>query len=134
MPKVLKSTYYLDESGNKILEKLSNKKTTLTDSDTDYPTCKAVKTAVDAKQETNLYYSNVSASTWVADTTYTGYGFKCDLTASGVTSSMYPIVTLGAVEAISGNYHPICNSGTNIVTIYSKVNTTITIPLIKILK
>ena len=30
-------------------ENLANKKTTITDSDDDYPTCKAVKTAVDAK-------------------------------------------------------------------------------------
>jgi hypothetical protein len=33
-------------------EAVSNKKTTLTDSDTDYPTCKAVKTAVDANNQT----------------------------------------------------------------------------------
>ena len=46
MPKILKSSYYLDENGNEILEKLANKKTTLTDSDTDYPTCKAVNTAI----------------------------------------------------------------------------------------
>jgi hypothetical protein len=83
---------------------------------------------------TNLYFTNVTGSTWVADTTYAGYGYKCDLAASGVTASMYPIVTFGATESISGNYLPICESGTNIVTIYSKVNTSIVIPLIKVLK
>jgi hypothetical protein len=87
-----------------------------------------------AKQNTNLYYTNITGSTWVADTTYAGYGYKCDLAASGVTASMYPIVTFGATESISGNYLPICESGTNIVTIYSKVNTSIVISLIKVLK
>ena len=104
MPKILKSSQYLDEEGNEIL------------------------------QLKNLTFSNVSAATWVADTTYASYGYKCDLTTTGVTSSMIAEVIFAHAESISGNYSPICVTGANIVTIYSKVNTTITIPTILVSK
>lgn len=87
-----------------------------------------------AKQDANLEFTNVTVSTWVADTTYSGYGYKCDLPASGVTSTMIAFVNLGHTQAISGNYSPVSNTGTDIVTIYSKVNTTITVPSIIVFK
>ena len=34
-------------------------------------------------------------------------------------------------EATSGNYAPVCTTGTDSVTIYGKVNDSITIPVIK---
>lgn len=71
---------------------------------------------------------------WVSDTTYSGYGYKAVITISGVTSSMLAEVTFGHTESISGNYSPVCLTGTNSVTIYSKVNTGITIPTILIQK
>ena len=116
-------------------ENAANKKTSLTDnSDTYYPSQKAVKTAVDAKQDKNLKFTDTSASSWVADTTYSGYGYKCELTLSGVTSTDIAEVTYAHAEAISGNYSPISLTVTDKVTIYSKVNTTITIPTILINK
>ena len=72
-------------------------------------------------------FNNVEASTWVADSTYSGYGYKCEISISGVLSTDYASVTFAHSEAISGNYSPICLTSTDKVTIYSKVNTTITI-------
>ena len=79
-------------------------------------------------------FTDVAVSNWVADTTYSGYGYKCEIAISGVLSTDYVEVILGHTEAVSGNYSPICVTGTGIVTIYSKVNTTIIIPTILINK
>lgn len=78
-----------------------------------------------------LRFTNVTASTWVSDSTYQDYGYKCDITCQGVTSDMYIEVVFGVTEATSGDYAPVCLSSSNTVTIYSKVNDSITIPLIK---
>ena len=72
-------------------------------------------------------FTDVAASTWVADTTYTNYGYKCEITISGVLSTDYASVNFAHADAISGNYSPICLTATDKVTIYSKVNTSITI-------
>lgn len=80
-----------------------------------------------------LTFSNISASTWVSDSTYTGYSYKCVLTCNGVTANDYAQVIFAPTEANSGNYANVCLSGTNSVTIYGKVNTSITIPTIVIL-
>ena len=72
-------------------------------------------------------FNDVAASTWVADTTYAEYGYKCELSITGVLSTDYASVTFAHVQAISGNYSPICLTSTDKVTIYSKVNTSITI-------
>lgn len=87
-------------------------------------------------QPVNLKFTNVAANTanWVVDTTYAGYGYKCDLTLAGVTATMIAEIILGHAQAVSGNYSPICESGSGIVTIYSKVNATITIPTILVFK
>lgn len=77
-------------------------------------------------------FNDVAASTWAADTTYTNYGYKCELTISGVLSTDYANVVFAHTEAISGNYSPICLTSTNKVTVYSKVNTSITISNITI--
>lgn len=80
-----------------------------------------------------LTFTNVTASTWVSDSTYTGYGYKCVLTCNGVTSSDYAQVIFGPDQANSGNYINICLTGTDSVTIYSKVNTSISIPTIVVM-
>ena len=77
-----------------------------------------------------LSFTNVTASSWVSDSTYTDYGYKCELSLTGVTATMYATVTYGVTEATSGNYAPVCDTGTGTVTIYSKVNDSITIPTI----
>lgn len=80
-----------------------------------------------------LFFTNVSASSWVVDNTYQDYGYKCELTCNGVTSSDYAQVIFGPTQATNGNYANLCLTGTDSVTIYSKVNTAITIPTIFII-
>lgn len=76
-------------------------------------------------------FTNVSASSWVSDSTYTGFDYKCELTCQGITADSVVMVIFGFTETMSGDYAPICETGENKVTIYSKVNTSITIPVIK---
>lgn len=80
--------------------------------------------------------TSVSASTWVADSTYTGFDYKCEIDVTGydVDSTSFAEVTFDADEAVSGDYAPVCTTGTDTVTIYSKVNTSITIPSILIVR
>lgn len=85
-------------------------------------------------QNKNLVFTNVSASSWVSDSTYTDYGYKCELSCSGVTANDFAQVIFAPTEADSGNYATVCLTGANTVTIYSKVNDTITIPSIVVME
>lgn len=89
---------------------------------------------ISGKQDKNLYFNNKSASSWVASTAYADYGYQCDIACSGVTASMYAEVVFAPGQATSGNYAPVCETFTDKVRIYSKVNTSITIPTILIEK
>lgn len=80
-----------------------------------------------------LKITNISASNWVVDDTYTDYGYKCDLSCPGVTANMFAQVIFAPTEADSGNYSTVAQTGNNIITIYSKVNDTITIPNIVVM-
>lgn len=91
---------------------------------------KTIISRIEALESKNMCFSNVSASSWVIDTTYEDYPYKCDISCSGVNSSHYAEVVFDTAEALSGNYAPVCSTGSSIVTIYSKVNDTITIPTI----
>lgn len=88
---------------------------------------------VNIPQKNTLSFTNVSASSWVSDSTYADYGYKCELSCSGVTSSMFAQVVFAPTEADSGNYATVCLTGSGTVTIYSKVNDTITIPSIVVM-
>lgn len=79
-------------------------------------------------------FTNVSVSTWTADNTYTGYGYRASISLNGVTADMIPQVIFGATEAVSGNYLPVAESYAGGIYIYSKVNTSITIPTIMVQK
>ena len=50
---------------------------------------------------------------------------------TGITENSIVEVIFGIAEATSGDYAPVCLSGANTVTIYSKVNVNIVIPVIK---
>ena len=78
-----------------------------------------------------LLFTNVTASNWVSDNTYSDYGYKCDITCNGITSSSIVHIMFDITEATSGDYAPVCVTSSNTVTIYGKVNTSITIPTIK---
>lgn len=85
----------------------------------------------------NSYFQNVSATTWESNTSVSGYTYRCAIGLSGVNANMYAEVIFDAEEALSGNYAPICQTygqTSGGVYIYAKVNTSITIPTIVIMK
>lgn len=86
--------------------------------------------ALGNKQDKNLLFTSKSANTWIADNTYPDYAYKCVISCTGVTANTYAIVNFAQTEADSGNYATICETGNGTVTIYSKVNDSITIPSI----
>lgn len=93
-----------------------------------------LKDKIEVKQDKNIYFSNIEASNWVDSTEYSEYPYQCDLVCEGVRPEYYPEVVFGASEAASGNYAALCESLTDAVRIYSKVNTSIIIPTIQISK
>ena len=80
--------------------------------------------------ESTAVYHNLSASSWVADTTYEDFSYRCGIAIQGVTSSDYAEVCFGLVESMSGDYASICETYNGGVYIYSEVDNTITIPTI----
>ena len=50
----------------------------------------------------------------------TDYIYSADIECKGITADYMPSVVFGIVEATSGNFAPICNSGDGVVTIYAK--------------
>ena len=76
-----------------------------------------------------LVFSNLSvaSSDWVADSTYSGLGYKAVLTCTGVTASMQADVYLSSASASLNIVAPFCDEGTDSVTIYSTSNDAITI-------
>lgn len=94
----------------------------------------ATKVELGDKQDIALKFENKNASVWVGDSTYEYFPYRCDINCPGVTSSMYAEVVFSVDEAISGDYAPMCETKTNIVSIWSALNTSITIPTILITK
>ena len=75
---------------------------------------------------------SVAVSAWSADSTYSGFGFKANISCKGVTTKHVPSVIFDYNELISGNFCPFADSSANTVTIYCKTKPsgTITIPTI----
>lgn len=90
------------------------------------------------KQTKSLTFTDTEVLTtdFVADTTYTDYGFKAEIAASGVTSADMAEVIFAPTESDSGNFASVAATGTDTVTIYAKAvpEGTITIPTILITK
>lgn len=120
-------------SGKKISDFLAkDNDTAYTPTSNYHPSTK--KYTDDTVKASRLLFTNVVASSWSADTTYADFGYKCELTTDNVSSSDFAEVTFNVANSTSGNYAPVCLTGTNKITIYSKVNTTITIPSIVVIK
>ena len=81
-------------------------------------------------QSQNLSFMNIEASTWSVSEAYPDYAYECSLPCTGVTTNSFAQVVFSPEDAASGNYANICATSTNSVTIYGKVDTTITIPTI----
>ena len=84
----------------------------------------------DSKQDDIIEFSNVEVQSWVSDNTYADFPYKADISLTGVVQTMIPIVTFSIVDALSGNYAPIAETGNNKVTIWGKTNTSIIIDTI----
>lgn len=89
-----------------------------------------------ALEDKLLFFPNVTVPSvlWVADATYVDYPYRADIPLERVTEKHMPEVVFGANEISSGNYAPISETSEGIVTIYSKVNYSVTIPIIKCYK
>lgn len=84
----------------------------------------------------NEIYSNKTANSWTSQSspTYADFPYRCSIALTGVTANMYAEVIFDPVQALSGNYAPVCQTYDGGVYIYSKVNTSITVPTIVIMK
>ena len=88
----------------------------------------------------NIYVTNVSASSWTnqgTSATYSDFPYRAALTTgdlANVTSSMFAFVAFNPTQVLSGNYAPVCQTYNGGVYIYSKVNTSITIPTIAVFR
>lgn len=90
----------------------------------------ATKTEVNDKQDKVLKFENVTASSWVSDSTYTDFPFRCDMACTGVTADNFAEVVFSLEQATGGSYAPLCATGTDIVSIWSASDTTITVPTV----
>lgn len=93
-----------------------------------------------SRQAANLYFKSnateCTISTWTLQgtPTYSDFPYRADIYIAGLTSDMYAIVTFGVTHVLSGNYCPVCRTHENGIYIYSKVDTTITLQSIAVLK
>lgn len=85
-----------------------------------------------AKQNVILRFTNVNP-TWSTTGAIPGYPYRGSIPASGVTAAMDADVRFDSADASSGNYAPICETGTGVVYIWSKTNVPITIPRIVVI-
>lgn len=98
--------------------------------DKTYATVNSIK----GKQDASLKFTDIVAAVWVEDPTYGNYPYRCDIACEGVNADMYAEVVFGMEQATSGDYAPVCETKTNIVSIWSKKDANITIPNIIITK
>ena len=75
---------------------------------------------------------NTTISSWTSDTSQAGYSYHADITNDDITEDMSATVIFNNAQASSGNYAPFCITGNGYVRIFSKVNTSITIPIIRV--
>lgn len=80
-----------------------------------------------------LVATNVTVSSWTADTS-TGYSYKGTISMTGCTTSHMPVVTFDTAQAKSGDYCPVAESASGCVYIWSKKNSAITIPSVVAIK
>lgn len=94
----------------------------------------ATKTEVATKQDKNTYYTNIEAATWVEDSTYTDFAYRCDLACEGVTPNDYAEVVFEVAQSTSGEYAPVCETIENAVRIWSASDRIIIVPTIIVSK
>lgn len=75
-------------------------------------------------------FTNKTASSWSASSTYSDFGYRCAIALTGVTASDVAEVVFSQDQAASGQYAQVCETYAGGVYVYSSVNTSITIPTI----
>jgi len=100
------------------------------ENDSSYASTEELSDGLATKQNLNWYFTGLSASEWVLDGIYRDFKWRCDLPCPGVTDAMYAEVVFGVAESSSGDYAPVCETGSDIVSIWSNTNASITIPTV----
>ena len=77
---------------------------------------------------------NTPVSTWSDSSTYAAYKYESTINIANLIEGDFVLVVFGAMEATNGNYSPIQQQYDGYIKIYSKVDTTITIPTIVVTK
>ena len=77
----------------------------------------------------SIVLKDTVVSTWTSGS-YNGYSYRGSIPLTGVTADTIAEVTFSQAQAESGNYSSICTTYDGGLYIYSKVNTSITIPSI----
>lgn len=85
---------------------------------------------INAMKAESFTASDVSVSSWVSNSTYSGFPYRASVAISGVTAEYVPDVTFSLADSISGDYAPVAESYNGGVYLYSKVNTAIVVPSI----
>lgn len=77
----------------------------------------------------SIVLKDTIVSTWTSGS-YNGYSYRGTIPITGVTANTIAEVTFSQSQAESGNYSSVCTTYDGGLYIYSKVNTSITIPSI----
>lgn len=86
------------------------------------------------KKRLTFANTNVAASAWAADETYTDYPYRAAIPLTGVTATSFAEVVLSPADAVSGVYAPVCQTYTGGIYLYANAepSAAMTIPAIVI--
>ena len=86
------------------------------------------------KKRLTFVNTNVAASAWAADETYTDYPYRAAIPLTGVTAASFAEVVLSPADAVSGVYAPVCQTYTGGIYLYANAapGAAVTIPAIVI--
>lgn len=89
----------------------------------------SVQAQLNGKQDKILSASNISvlAGGWATGHADGDFIYRASITLSGCTASMIPAVVFSTTDAISGDYSPVCESGADVIYIWSKKNVAINV-------
>jgi hypothetical protein len=84
---------------------------------------------------TPIRLDDVVVTAWSVDATYTGFGYRSTIAATGATTDSFADVVFSIEDAESGNYAPVADTGTDVVYIYARAEpSSLTIPRIEVHK
>ena len=86
------------------------------------------------KKRLTFANTNVDASAWAADETYTDYPYRAAIPLTGVTAASFAEVVLSPTDAVSGAYAPVCETYAGGIYLYANAvpSADMTIPAIVI--